>query len=105
MFDIFKKNIISLPYKVEKNGDSIIIEAKGNYNESFLVFHAVIKCKDYNIERIFIHLNENITKIISLKIEYRDFNHFDFDFSNLLSKEETDVLIINDKEVLKEGTI
>ena len=105
MLDLFKKNSISLPYKVSRNIDSITIEAFGDYNESYLVFHGVIKTTNYDIEKIYIHLNEHITKEINLKIEYRDYNHFDFDFTNLLSKEEIDVISVVDKQVFKEGTI
>ena len=105
MFGMFKKNIISLPYEVLMKDDSIIIEASGNYNESFLVFHGLIKCKNYNLERIYVHLNENISKEVKLIIEYRDYQKFDFDFSGLLSKEEIDTIKVSNKEVLKEGSI
>ncbi len=105
MFGMFKKNHITLPYEVQLNGDSIIIEASGNYNESFLVFHGVIKVKNNNLEKIYVRLNENITKEINLSIEYRDYNKFDFDFSGLLIDEDIKTIRVIDKEVLKEGSI
>ena len=105
MLGLFKRNNIILPYRVQLEEDHIIIEAFGNYNESFLVFHSVIKCKGYNIEQVYVHLNEHITKEINISIEYRDYNKFDFDFNGLLSEEEIKSLVISDKEVLMEGTI
>ncbi len=104
MLGLFKKNIISLPYKVKSEDGSIIIEASGNYNESFLVFHAVIKCNN-DIGNIYVHLNESITKEINLEIEFRDYKKFDFDFTGLLTDDEISSIVISDKKVLMEGTI
>ena len=105
MFGLGKKNNIVLPYNVERNENSIIIEASGAYNEAFLVFHGEIVCEDYDIEKIYIRLNENIIKEIELQIEYRDVNNFDFDFTSLLLEEEVDKIKVINKKVLSEGDI
>ena len=103
MFGFGKRNVVTLPYTVEMDIDSIIIEASGEYNEAFIVFRGIIKSEDYDLQRIYIKLNENIVKEISLSIEYRDFHNFEFDFSSVLTEEEIKSIKVVDESAIIGG--
>ena len=100
-----KKNSVYLPYKVKLDSDRVIIEASGEYNESYLVFHGIITSKNIDIKTIYIRLNETMYKNITIRINTRDVNRFKFDFTNMLHKDEIDDISVIDKRVLKEVTI
>ena len=100
---IFKKwNHIVLPYKVVLEDNHILIEASGIYNEAYVIFRAYIKSNS-DIQRIYVKLNENMVKEIGLKIEYRDINVFNYDFSNVLTQEEIKSISVYDKDAVVGG--
>ena len=107
MFNYFfdKKRSISLPYKVSLIDDHIVIEAYGEYLESFLVFHSIINTKNYDINDVYINLNENMLKNINISVDSKDYHNFKFKFEHLLDDSYIDDLIISDSKILNEVSI
>ena len=107
MFNYFfnKYNKVVLPYKLKLGEDSIVIEAYGEYLESFVVFHGVIKTKNINIRDFYIKLNELIEKNVVVEVNPNDFHIFKFNFTDLLDDSYINELDISDYKVLSEVSI
>lgn len=107
MFNYFfnKYNKVILPYKLKLEEDSIIVEAYGEYLESFVVFHGVIKTKNINIRDFYIKLNELIEKNVVVEVNPNDFHIFKFNFNDLLDDSYINELDISDYKVLSEVSI
>lgn len=107
MFKYFfnKNNIIILPYKVLLDDDHIIIEAYGEYLESFVVFHGVISSKNIDINEIYVNLNELVEKNIELEVDYKDYHIFKFNFKNILDEVYINDINVSEYKVLSEVSI